>query len=236
MQRKAIKRNLVLGILFFLPVTFLLFLYPAKHNYTPLEIVKANVLDVTNLPSNKDTSVQLKDNITVLNFIGNNPENYFTEASNLKELVYDKFTGFKKFQIVTLVPLEAKEEAERLRQELTKYKPLEYWKFVYASQDDINRLFSTLRTSKYLNFEGFVSEVYVIDKELNQRGRLDDRSKLEIKKESQFYPLTSYNMSEVSVLKNKMSEDVRILFTEYRQKRKGEFNSTSRRADDLKAN
>ena len=75
-----------------------------------------------------------------------------------------------------------------MRQELTKYKPLEYWKFVYASQGDINRLFSTLRTSKYLNFEGFVSEVYVIDKELNQRGRLDDRSKVEIKKEAQVYP------------------------------------------------
>jgi hypothetical protein len=236
MKNKSIKRNLVLGILFFLPVTFLLFLYPAKHNYTPLEIVKTEVLDVTNLPSNNDATVQFKDNITVLSFLGNNPENYIIEASNLKELVYDKFTGFKKFQIVSLVPLEAKERAERLRKELTKYKPLEYWKFVYASQEDINRLFSTLRTSKFLNYEGFVSEVYVIDKELNQRGRLDNRTKKEIEKEAQVYPLTSYNTSEVSILKNTMSEDVRVLFTEYRQKRKGEFNSTSRRADDLKAN
>ena len=32
-----------------------------------------------------------------------------------------------------------------------------------------------------------------------------------------------------------MSEDMRILFTEYRQKRKGEFNSTVRRANDLKS-
>lgn len=30
-----------------------------------------------------------------------------------------------------------------------------------------------------------------------------------------------------------MSDDLRILFTEYRQKRKGEFNSDTRRADDL---
>ena len=34
-------------------------------------------------------------------------------------------------------------------------------------------------------------------------------------------------------IKNKMSEDVRILFTEYRQKRKGDFDSTTRRANDL---
>jgi len=39
----------------------------------------------------------------------------------------------------------------------------------------------------------------------------------------------------VSELKNKLAaEDLRVLFTEYRQKRKGEFNSTVRRAEDLK--
>ena len=31
-----------------------------------------------------------------------------------------------------------------------------------------------------------------------------------------------------------MNDDMRILFTEYRQKRKGNFDSTTRRADDLK--
>ena len=45
--------------------------------------------------------------------------------------------------------------------------------------------------------------------------------------------MCSYNVLEVSDLKNKMSDDIRILFTEYRQKRKGNFNSTSRRANDL---
>ena len=39
---------------------------------------------------------------------------------------------------------------------------------------------------------------------------------------------------QYSDLKNKMSDDIRILFTEYRQKRKGNFSSTTRRANDLK--
>ena len=38
----------------------------------------------------------------------------------------------------------------------------------------------------------------------------------------------------IADIKNKMSEDMRILFTEYRQKRKGNFDSNSRRASDLK--
>jgi hypothetical protein len=78
------------------------------------------------------------------------------------------------------------------------------------------------------------NHVYIIDKELMQRGRLDDRSKQEKSKASPSYPLYSYDCIEVADIKNKMSEDMRILFTEYRQKRKGNFDSNSRRASDLK--
>ena len=53
------------------------------------------------------------------------------------------------------------------------------------------------------------------------------------KKTHQFKDYISYNVLEVSELKNKMSDDMRILFTEYRQKRKGKFDSNTRRADDI---
>ena len=36
-------------------------------------------------------------------------------ALNLKELVYDKFRGFKRFQIVILVPESAREQVELLQ-------------------------------------------------------------------------------------------------------------------------
>jgi hypothetical protein len=68
---------------------------------------------------------------------------------------------------------------------------------------------------------------------LNQRGRLDDRTENEIEKNKPEYILGSYDCIEVAEIKNKMSDDLRILFTEYRQKRKGEFNSDTRRANDL---
>ena len=59
-------------------------------------------------------------------------------------------------------------------------------------------------------------------------------AKNRLKKEKPITILSAYNCIDVSELKNMMSQDVRILFTEYRQKRKGKFNSTTRRADDLK--
>ena len=78
--------------------------------------------------------------------------------------------------------------------------------------------------------------MFIIDTEIIQRGRQDDRTDAELAKKSQVYGLSSYNCTEVSEIKNKMSEDLRILFTEYRQKRKGNFDSSSRRAQDLNTN
>ena len=79
--------------------------------------------------------------------------------------------------------------------------------------------------------------VFIIDKERNQRGRLDDSEDKEKEKNAPVYPLYSYNCIEIAELKNKMaSEDMRVLFTEYRQKRKGDFNTDSRREQDLKGN
>lgn len=234
MDKKTIKKGAVLSVLFFLPVIFLLFLYPSTNNYTPLEIVKDNILDIQNL-SSASTEVTLDNHITVLGFLGKDPEAKVVEMSNLKELIYDKFQGFKKFQVVTFVSEDALAAADRLKKELTKHGQLKYWKFVPINPSDTNKLFNSLRTTAVLDFNLATNKVFIVDKDLKQRGRLDDRTKKEKEKGLQAFPLLSYNCSEVAALKNKMgADDLRVLFTEYRQKRKGEFNSTSRRADDLK--
>ena len=46
MNSTSLKKWLILSVLFFLPVIFLLFLYPSTHNYNSLDIVKNNVKDV----------------------------------------------------------------------------------------------------------------------------------------------------------------------------------------------
>lgn len=234
MTKKNIKKGAILSILFFLPVIFLLFLYPSTNNYNPLDVVHEDVLDFSNLSSAK-TDINLKDHITVLGFLGEDPESKIVETSNLKELIYDKFQGFKKFQIVMIVAEDTEDKTERLSKELSKFEPLEYWHFVSLNNSDIKKLFNSLRSSQVLDYNQAISSVFIIDKDLNQRGRFDDRSKREIKRKEKPYILTSYNATMVSELKNKLAaEDLRVLFTEYRQKRKGEFNSTVRRAEDLK--
>ena len=235
MNYKKVSRYVVLGILFFLPVTFLLFLYPATHNYTPLEIVNESVLDIDNFTSSSDENIVLKDHITVLGFFGNNPIASNTAALNLKELVYDKFKGFKRFQVVVLMPKGTEEAVKKLKAEISSYQDLRFWHFVFGEPSDIKRMFFSLKTKGNLSADLATNQVYVVDKDLNQRGRLDDRTDNEVEKNKPIYGLSAYDCIEVAEIKNKMSDDLRILFTEYRQKRKGEFNSDTRRASDLKS-
>ena len=93
-----IKKPLVLSILFFLPVLFLLFLYPSKHNYETLDVVRENIPELYNFKTLEGDSVRLENHLTVLAFFGKRPMEDATNALNLKELIYDKFLGFKRFQ------------------------------------------------------------------------------------------------------------------------------------------
>lgn len=213
---------------------FLLLLYPAKHNYNAMDIVQANIQEIDDFSSNSDEKITLKDNITVLQFLGKNPTKKNIAALNLSQMIYGKFKGFKRFQIVSLVANGTEAEVENLKNEIGKYEELKYWKFVYGHPQDIQKVYASLAETKSLDPDLASDNVYIIDKELNLRGRLDDRKEKEIEKKKNAYQLKGYDCISVDVLKNKMSDDLRILFTEYRQKRKGNFDSSSRRAEDLK--
>ena len=234
MKKNNIKRNIVLSVLFFLPVAFLLMLYPAKHNYIPLDIVNENVNEITDFSSDYESKIVLTNHITVLGFLGKNPLSNITMLSNLKELVYDKFKGFKKFQLVLVLPQGVEAEIKTLHKEIAKYEDLRFWHYIYSSEADIKTLYNSLKIESPLKDNLSIDDVFIIDKDLNQRGRLDARSEKQIEEKKPITTLSAYNCIDVSELKNMMSQDVRILFTEYRQKRKGKFNSTTRRADDLK--
>ena len=120
MNITKIKKPFVLIVLFFLPVLFLLFLYPSKHNYKTLDVIKKDIPELSNFVTTNGESIQLENHLTVLGFLGNTPMQDAILALNLKELVYDKFRGFKRFQIVILVPNSAKDQVKLLEKELNQ--------------------------------------------------------------------------------------------------------------------
>ena len=175
----------------------------------------------------------LKDHITVLAFLGNNPMEQAVGASNIKELVYDRFKGFKGFQIVFVAPPGKEDEVLELKKKINNYEEVRFWHYVFGSTTDIQNLYRSLQSNSSLKSDLSSDEVFIIDKDLNQRGRLDDRDKREIKANKPINSLFAYNCIDVGVIKNKMGDDMRILFTEYREKRKGDFDSSDRRAKEI---
>ena len=127
------------------------------------------------------------------------------------------------------------DEYDTFNKEIAKFEDLKFWHYVFLSEDKTRELYTSLKFDQGLDESLSSEEVFIIDKDLNQRGRLDDREEKDIEAKKPITQLLTYNTIEVSEIKNKMSDDMRILFTEYRQKRKGKFqNSDSRRANDLK--
>ena len=118
MKLEKIKKRFILGILFFLPVIFLLFLYPSTHNYNTLDVVKENVLEISNQNQETSTFTQLEGKLTVLVFLGKQPMRKSIAALNLKELIYENFKGFKGFQIVVLIPNGTQSQIAELEKEL----------------------------------------------------------------------------------------------------------------------
>ena len=224
---------MVLGILFLLPVIFLLFLYPSTNNYNTLDIVKENIYELDSLNFVDNNVTTLENNITILNFLGDDPENKLTSVLNLKELVYDKFKGFKKFQIITISSKNSDGAIKKVKKKIIQSDELKYWFFASTSLKNYTNIFESLRSKDYLDSLNYTSQVFIVDKQKNQRGRIDDGDEDEIKKDSKKNGLYSYNSILVSEIKKKMNDDIRILFTEYRQKRKGKFNSNIRRLDNL---
>lgn len=229
MNIKLVKRYTVLAILFLLPVAFLFMLMPAKHNYNALDIVKHNVKEIKTV-----SDFELEDHITVLAFFGKKPLEKAIAASNLKQLIYDKFKGFKKFQVIAFLSPEGKSELDALKKEIDSHEDLKYWHFVFLEDDATQQIYDSLETDLPLDANLSTFRVFIVDGDLNQRGRLDDRTEREVELKKAAYDLTSYDCVEVAIIKNKMSEDVRVLFTEYREKRKGNFDSSTRRANELK--
>lgn len=204
----------------------------SKDNYNPLDVVKNNDME---LPKN-EANIQLKNHISVLAFFGKQPLKHSISALNLKELVYDRCKGFKTFQVVVILPKGAEDEANKLLKEIKSYQSLKFWHMVFLEDEAINSFYNNLLTTKPLNENLATNHVFIVDKDRNQRGRLDDRTEKEIADQKPKKTLYSYNCIQVAELKNKMAaEDMRILFTEYRQKRKGEFkDSSTRRNQNLK--
>ncbi|MBT8319463.1 MAG: hypothetical protein KJP01_04965 [Gramella sp.] len=201
------KKFLVLGILFALPITAYLFFASGKNNFAKLPVLTENVKDITSFETNTDSVISFKEHISVVAFFGSNLENIKGNTFNLDKKILEKYYDFDDFQFVIILPKEAKEETSGFVEEFKKISESSKWKIAYASQEEIQNVFESFETPHNLDEDGHTPYVFIVDKEARLRGRDDDE---------EYGKLYGYDSRDVAELNNKMNDDVKVILAEYR--------------------
>ena len=201
------KNTWVLIILFFGPLIFYLLLLTGTNNFAKLPVLTYQVSDVDNLTSEK--KITLKNNISILCFLGDDLLQHKTNALNLNEKIYKHFYGFKDFQFVVILPKGSEEKAKQLKEELGATTNIDKWFFVFGTNEEVRGLFKSFKTNYILDTNSYTQNAFIIDREMNLRGRNDDED----------IPdgfLYGYNAESVAAIHQKMVDDVKVVIAEYR--------------------
>lgn len=202
------KNKFVLIALFVVPLIFYLFISSGINNFAKLDVLTPNVIDVSEIDSTKQITFQ--KHISIVCFLGNDSQTIKGSFFNLNQKIYKPFYDFLDFQVVAIYPKTEKENIEKLKKELGAFTDMVKWKFVAASEQEIQLLFESFKTEdSALDTNLYSAKAFIIDKEGSLRGRLSDGKSFEGK-------LFGYNMQSVSELNDKMKDDVKVLLAEYR--------------------
>ncbi len=197
------KKAFVLVVLFVLPLIAYLFFASGVNNFGKLPVLTESVTDI---PLTDGTTL-LKDKISVLGFLGDNVEVKKGNAFNLNQKIYKRFFEFTDFQIVILMPKGTEDKVEELKKELGELVDIRNWKFAFFEKEQLQVIFEGLKTNLSLDEHASTPYVFIIDKDVNLRGRTDDEE------EGTKY---GFNATSVADLNNKMEDDVKIILAEYR--------------------
>ncbi len=202
-----IKKFLVLGILFLLPITAYIFFASGVNNFGRLPILTHSVSEIYQFKTLNGSQIVLQDRITVLGFFGKDVRSSHANAFNLGHKIYKKNYKFDDFQFVILMPEGTEEDVKLLKIKLAEIEDPQNWNFVYGADEAIQNVFNSLQTNYSLDSNLSTPYVFIIDKDRNLRGRDDDED------EGILYGFDARNYSEIN---NKMGDDIKVILAEYR--------------------
>ena len=202
---KISKKRFVLIALFIFPLLFFLFLSTGINSFDRLPTLTESVSDI----KENDKTASFKNQVTVLCFLGKEMDSKKGGFFNLNQKIYKEFYGYLPFQLIAVYPEGYKEDADKLKKEIGAFTNMSRWKFVELSEEAISLLYLSLKTNESLDANLYSNRAFVIDKQFNLRGRIDDKDTIDGK-------LFGYNMQSVAELNNKMEDDIKVLLYEYR--------------------
>ncbi|MFO7674147.1 MAG: hypothetical protein R6V74_10610, partial [Lutibacter sp.] len=197
---------------------FYIFLSKGIYKYSNLPILTENVVDL--IVVSPVTTATFSEKLTVICFLGSDIKNAKASLFNLNQTIYKRYYSKPFFQMVAILPQGLENEYYESIQELSAFTDISKWHFIYASPQNINLLFDSFETPYVLNENLYSENAYIVDMELRLRGRKDDE-------DTKGGKLYGYNMKSVAILKNKMKDDIDIIY--YQLKKSAEKQARRKR-------
>ena len=214
------KKNLVLFVLFVLPIVAYLFFASGINSFAKLPTITKNIPEISSWKTLDNKPVALTGKITILGFMGQDVLKHKGNIFNLYEKIFDRNKNFKDFQMVMILPDGTQDQVKELQKVLVTLGTQAGWNFVFGTPEEINSFYNKLNLVGKLDATLATPNVFIIDKKRNLRGRKghDQKGKPEYKE--------GYNTKFVSELYNEMTDDVKIILAEYRLALKKNHNAT----------
>ncbi len=212
------KKKLTLFSLFILPLVFYIFLSKGIYKYSNLPILTKNVAAIKDFSTDKKSV--FANNLSIVCFLGNNTDVAKASMFNLNQVIYKRYYSKRMFQVVAIIPKEKENDYKKVIKELSAFTNTDKWHFIYTDSSSINALFNSFKTPFKLNKDLYSEYAYIIDMKLRLRGRKDDEDTADGK-------LYGYNMRSVAILKNKMKDDIDIIY--YQLKKSAEKEKRRKR-------
>ena len=209
------KKNIVLFVLFILPIVAYLFFASGINSFTKLPVLTPKVADFGNWKSLDNQKISLNNKITILGFSGYNLLENRGNFFNLNQKIYQRYHTFKDLQFVVICPLGTEEQAKSLIDALKAFTDVSQWHFVFTSPEEISKFYNQLKLVEKLDSNLGTPNVYILDKERNLRGRKEKKGYKE-----------GYNTFHLAELSNEMMDDFKVILYEYRAALKKNHNAT----------
>jgi hypothetical protein len=209
------KKNIVLFVLFILPIVAYLFFASGVNGFTKLPIITPNTADFGNWQSLDGKKVTLDGKVTILGFSGTELLKNRGNLFNLNQKIYQRYHEFKDVQFVVICPTGTEQDAKKVVDALSAFTDVAQWRFVFAPPEEIKVYYAQLKLVENLDEKLGTPKVYIIDKKRNLRGRKLVKNTKE-----------GYNTFHPAELSNEMLDDFKVILYEYRAALKKNNNAT----------
>lgn len=213
------KKNIVLFTLFILPIVAYLFFASGVNSFTKLPTLTPKIAEFGDWKSQDGENVKLENKITILGFSGYEVLKNRGNIFNLTAKIYKQYHSFQDLQFVYICPIGTENDIQNILISLKSFTDISRFHFVFTTPSEINQFHAQMKLRGKLNEDLGTSEVFIVDKERNLRGRKVNNEK-EYKE--------GYNTFHLSELSNFMLDDFKIILYEYRAALKKNNNAEKR--------